>query len=166
VIEPLFTGEDVLRFHEIVRQVFPSPRKSCVTRCACRGLAPASERNAGFRQRMGQLGRRHARRPIPGPGREGPRAPERPRPRHRRGHPNSRSAHTPHRILLNYRAEAEGMTVEAVHQAPPRNPQTSLGRRLKAVTIQLNHEWTRIEPVQGRLFQRCLSVTNGGCLDR
>ena len=65
-IEPLFTGEDVLRFHEIVRKV---PIAEEMVRYAVQ-LAAASRPHqtecAGFHQRMGQLGRRHARRAIPG----------------------------------------------------------------------------------------------------
>ncbi len=78
-------------------------------RAAGRRLATASARHAGLRQPVGQLGRRHAGRPVPGARRP------------RRGRSSRAGRMSPsrtsgalaapvlrHRILLNYRAEAEG----------------------------------------------------------
>ena len=113
-IEPLFTGEDVLRFHEIVRQV---PIAEEIVRYAVR-LAAASRPHQdatpdfinewtswGAGTRAGQylvLGAK-VRALLKG-----------------RAHVTVEDIQTlaqptlRHRILLNYRAEAEGMTVEAV----------------------------------------------------
>lgn len=115
-IQPLFTGEDVLRFHEIVRKV---PIADDIVRYAVR-LASASRPrqtgtpsfvndwvNWGAGLRAGQflvLGAK-ARALLEG------------RPHVTEGdikalaHPVLR-----HRILLNYRAEADGMTVDQVIQ--------------------------------------------------
>ena len=56
-IEPLFTGEDVLRFHELVRQV---PIAQNLIRYAVRltaALAAAAKEYADVRERLGELGR-------------------------------------------------------------------------------------------------------------
>ena len=126
-IEPLFTGEDVLRFHEVVRQV---PIAEDIVRYAVRLAAasrPGQADSAGFRQRLGELGRRHARRAIPRARRQGPRAAARPRARHGR---TTSARWSPPRCAIaswsNYRAEAEGVSVEKVierllkHVKPPK----------------------------------------------
>ena len=113
-IEPLFTGEDVLRFHEIVRRV---PVAEELVRYAVRLAAASRPRQAGTPDfinewanwgagtRAGQflvLGAK-ARALLKG-----------------RAHVNLDDIQTlayptlRHRLLLNYRAEAEGITVESV----------------------------------------------------
>ena len=111
----LFTGEDVLRFHELVRQV---PIAQDLVRYAVRLAAasrPQQPRRAGLYQRLGELGRRHARRAVPGA-----RAPRPARCCKAARHVSAediRALAAPvlrHRILVNYRAEAEGMNVETI----------------------------------------------------
>ncbi len=73
-IEPMFTGEDVLRFHELVRQV---PIAENLVRYAVRLTAasrPQQKNVAGVCERLGELGRRHARRAISRARRQSPRA--------------------------------------------------------------------------------------------
>ena len=85
-IEPLFDGDDVLRFHEVVRKV---PIAEDLVRYAVR-LAAASRPGpgrAGLRQRLGELGRGPAGRPVAGAGGEGPGPARGPVPRHARRHP-------------------------------------------------------------------------------
>ena len=113
-IEPLFTGEDVLRFHDVVRKV---PVAEDLVRFAVRLAAASRPRQAGTADfvnewvnwgaglRAGQnlvLGAKvrallHGRAHVTA---EDIRA---------LAHPTLR-----HRILINYRAEAEGVTVEKV----------------------------------------------------
>ncbi len=85
-IEPIFTGEDVLRFHDLVRSVPISPEPRPLRRSIDSSLASRSAWRPRVCQRLGKLGRRHAGRPIPGPGRQGARAIARPHTRRRRGH--------------------------------------------------------------------------------
>ena len=85
-IEPLFTGEDVLRFHELVRQV---PIAENLIRYAVRLTAasrPQQTERAGVRERLGELGCRHARRAISRAWRQSPRAAARPLACFRRRH--------------------------------------------------------------------------------
>lgn len=113
-IEPLFTGEDVLRFHELVRQV---PIASSVVRYAVR-LAAASRPNqtgsppfvndwvswgAGTRASQFLVLGAKARALLQG--------------RTHAGVEDIRALAAPvlrHRILVNYRAEAEGANVETI----------------------------------------------------
>jgi MoxR-like ATPase len=113
-IEPLFTGEDVLRFHELVRQV---PIASSVVRYAVR-LAAASRPNqtgsppfvndwvswgAGTRASQFLVLGAKARALLQG--------------RTHAGVEDIRALAAPvlrHRILVNYRAEAEGTNVETI----------------------------------------------------
>ena len=70
-IEPLFTARTCSRFHEVVRKV---PIAEDLVRYAVR-LAAASRPGTGgarLRQRLGELGRGPARRPVAGAGGEGP----------------------------------------------------------------------------------------------
>ena len=113
-IEPLFTGEDVLRFHELVRQV---PIAQSLVRYAVR-IAAASRPNqpetpafvnewvswgAGTRASQFLVVGAKARALLQG-----------------RTHVSAEDIRTlaapvlRHRILVNYRAEAEGATVEAI----------------------------------------------------
>ena len=112
-IEPLFDGEDVLRFHEVVRKV---PIAEDLVRYAVR-LASASRpgpRCAGFRQRVGELGRRSAGRAVAGAGGEGAGALAGAISRRARRHPRLVQPTLRHRILLGYRAEADGVAVDTV----------------------------------------------------
>jgi MoxR-like ATPase len=111
-IEPIFTGEDVIAFHEIVRRV---PIAEDVIRYAVRVAAASRPRqknaaefiqkwvNWGAGTRAGQfmvLGAK-ARALLAG--------------RSHASFDDVRALAQPalrHRILLNYRAEAEGMTIE------------------------------------------------------
>ena len=71
-----------------------SPRTWSATPCASPPPAgPGQAGIAGLRQRLGELGRRHARRAVPGARREGPRPARRPHPRHGRRHPRPRPPH-------------------------------------------------------------------------
>ena len=67
-IEPIFSGEDVLRFHEVVRKVPIAEEVAAYAVRLVRASRPGRERRAGFCQRMGQLGRRTAGRPDAGAG--------------------------------------------------------------------------------------------------
>jgi MoxR-like ATPase len=114
LIEPLFTGEDVLRFHELVRQV---PIAQNLIRYAVRLTAASRPQQAGSPAfvndwvnwgagtRAGQflvLGAK-ARALLHGRTHAGPE--------------DIRTLAAPvlrHRILVNYRAEAEGTDVEAI----------------------------------------------------
>ena len=88
-IEPLFTGEDVLRFHEVVRRV---PIAEDVVRYAVRLAAasrPGPAEHAGLRQRVGELGRGPAGGAVPGARGEGPGPARGPVPRLARRHPRA-----------------------------------------------------------------------------
>ena len=114
-IEPLFTGEDVLAFHAARAQGAGRGGRRALRRAAApRRRARGRRGDAGLRQRLGELGRRHACRAIP-------------RPRRRRRARCCTAARTSpgdiralavpvlrHRVLVNYRAEAEGISVEKV----------------------------------------------------
>ena len=113
-IEPLFDGEDVLRFHEVVRKV---PIAEDLVRYAVR-LAAASRPGPeapDFVNDWVSWGAGPAGRAVAGAGGEGPgparRAGSTSTPEDIRAlvHPTLR-----HRILLGYRAEADGVTVDAV----------------------------------------------------
>ena len=97
-IEPLFTGEDVLRFHDVVRRV---PIAEDLVRYAVRLAAasrPGQAEHAGLRQPMGKLGRRPAGGAVPRAGRQGPRLAQRPGARHlrRSAGPGPRRLPAPH----------------------------------------------------------------------
>ncbi len=113
-VKPVFTGADLLKCHQVVRRV---PIAEEVVRYAVRIAAntrPGQKTHARLRRRMGQLGCRNPRRTKPRPRGEDPRPPRRPFPRHLRRHPRPRRPVLRHRVLTNYRAEAEGITVEDV----------------------------------------------------
>jgi MoxR-like ATPase len=113
-IEPLFTGEDVLRFHEIVRQV---PIAEEIVRYAVRLAAASRPHQTGTPDFINEwaswgAGTRAAQYLVLG-------AKVRALLKGR-AHVTVEDIQTlaqptlRHRVLLNYRAEAEGMTVEAV----------------------------------------------------
>ena len=113
-IEPLFDGADVLRVPR-GRPQGADRRGSGPLRRAARRREPARARRPGVRQRLGELGRGPAAGAIAGAGGQGPGLARRAVPRHARGHPRPWSIPTlRHRILLGYRAEADGVTVDAV----------------------------------------------------
>ena len=80
-IQPLFTGDDVRRFHEVVRKV---PVAEDLVRYAVRLASASRPHQAGaarLRRALGQLGGRTAGRPVYRAGCEGPRPAAGPRPR-------------------------------------------------------------------------------------
>ncbi len=71
-IEPLFTGEDVLRFHEVVQQGADRRGRGPLRRAPGRRQPAGQAGSAGLHQRLGELGRGTARGAIPGARRQGP----------------------------------------------------------------------------------------------
>ena len=76
--------------------------------------SPRPAGHAGVRQRLGQLGSRPASRTVSGAGRQGPRSHGGTRPRDRGDVQFLVPPTFRHRILIGYRAEAEGVSVETV----------------------------------------------------
>ena len=93
-----------------------SPRTWCGTPCGWRRrVGPGQPETPRLHQRMGELGRRPPRRPVPGARRQGPRPAQRPR---RTRRPTT-SARWPTRrcaiaFSIGYRAEADGVRVDDV----------------------------------------------------
>jgi len=152
VIEPLFTGEDVLRFHEIVRQV-PIAEEIVRTRCAwprprarirkkrrisstngpvgAPARAPANTWSLGAKVRALLKGRAHV------------------------------TVETSKLSLSPHSAIASSSTTAPKPKHDRRSRHQRLletlkppWRRLKAVTIQLNHEWTRNRTSPRKAFQK------------
>ena len=119
-----------MRFHDLVRKV---PIAEELVRYAVRLAAasrPHQTGHAGFRQRMGELGRRHARRTIPRARRESPRVAARPRARDRRRYSRARAAHAApsHPAQLprrSRRRDASRAVIERLVQAAGRDRQTN-----------------------------------------
>jgi MoxR-like ATPase len=115
-INPLFTGEDVLRFHELVRQM---PIAKDLIRWAVRLAAASRPRQTGTPEFVNDwvswgAGTRAAQALA-----LGAKARALLQGRTHAGLEDMRALATPtlrHRILVNYRAEAEGVTVEAIIQ--------------------------------------------------
>ena len=79
--KPLFHGRRRAALPRTRPQSADRRRPGALRRAAGRGFAAAPARHARFRQRMGELGRWPARRPVPGARRQSPRAAPRPRAR-------------------------------------------------------------------------------------
>ena len=97
-LDHLMSPQDILRHQSLVRRV-----PGAGPHLLLRGQAGAQDPSAwlhgpGVAQAAGLLGRRSARRPVPHPGRQGPRGPARQLHGPARGHPGGRrtGAHAPH----------------------------------------------------------------------
>ena len=113
-IEPLFTGEDVLAFPRDRAQGADRRGSGALRRPPGGGESPGPGGVARLRQPVGQLGRGIAGGPVPGAGCQGARPAPRAGARHPGGHHALVHPTFRHRILVGYRAEAEGVTVEDV----------------------------------------------------
>ncbi len=109
-IEPIFTGEDVLRFNDLARSV-PISKNLARTPCALIAALPTRQPDSpAFVNDWVSWGRRNLGRPIPRPRCQSPRTAARP---HGTSNPRtfaplSCPRPAPPHPWVNYRAEAEG----------------------------------------------------------
>jgi MoxR-like ATPase len=94
-IKPLFTGQDILRFHDVVRKVPVSEETRALRGAIGRCQPTRKKRDAALCDGLGQLGRWNSSRSVLGARRQGASAPVRPPSCDSRRHPRTRSPHPP-----------------------------------------------------------------------
>ena len=106
----VLSPQRIMQLQELVRRVPVADHVVKYAVALARATRPTSPNAPAFVRETRVVGRRPARVAVPDPRREGARDPRRPvRGRHRRRRRRSRGPTLQHRLILNYRAEAEGL---------------------------------------------------------